>query len=73
MTNHLLSEAGAALVLGISESEIRRLVRRKTIPCVKLPSGDVRFIEDDLWNWAELFRCPATVSPLARVADLQPA
>jgi predicted DNA-binding transcriptional regulator AlpA len=73
MVNHLLNEAGAALVLGIRESEIRRLVRREEIPHVKLPNGDVRFIETDLWEWAQSFRCPATVAPVAHVADVQPA
>lgn len=58
MSKHLLTAAGAAMLLGIRERTVQKLVRSKKIPHLILPTGDIRFCADDLLRWATSFKQP---------------
>lgn len=47
----LLDTRDAARVLGLTVRGINKLVRGGLIPHIILPTGEVRFVEDDLWAW----------------------
>ncbi len=50
-SNKPLKIAAAALVLGVSENTLRRMVARKQISCVKTAKGHRRFTESSLNKW----------------------
>lgn len=57
---HLLTMHGVAVLLGLPVADVRRLVATERIPYVALPTGDVRFIEADVLEWARSGVRPAT-------------
>lgn len=69
MLNPLLNDSGAALLLGISKSEIRQLVERDEIPHIRLPTGSIRFVDAELCRWAESFRSGKHTSPLLSLVE----
>ena len=49
----LLTEHDTSELLHLPSGKVRRLVRDSLIPHVRLPGGDVRFVEADLLKWIE--------------------
>jgi hypothetical protein len=49
----LLDDADVAGILRVTRRRISSLVRRKEIPFIELPDGDIRFIESRIWEWVE--------------------
>ena len=58
LNQNLLTEYGAADVLGITTDRIRQLVRSEVIPVVILPGGVVRFDPIDLREFISSNRRP---------------
>ncbi len=51
--NHLLTNHAAAHILGLTDRQLKALVRSSDVPRVELPNGETRFVEQDLWTWIE--------------------
>ena len=51
--NKPINTPEAARILGVSENTLRRMVKRKQIPCVKTAKGHRRFSEAVLRKWVE--------------------
>jgi len=49
---YLLDQSDVAGMLQVNVREIKQLVRSGEFPHVPLPSGEIRFIESDVWQWA---------------------
>lgn len=49
---YLLDEFDVAGMLQIHVREVKALVQTGVIPHVPFPSGEVRFIEPEVWQWA---------------------
>jgi excisionase family DNA binding protein len=49
----LLTDGEAASLLRISRTLLVRFAKRGEVPAVRLPDGDIRFDETDLWRWVE--------------------
>jgi excisionase family DNA binding protein len=47
----LIDSLDAAHLLATSMEKVEAMVRANEIPFVRLPSGDVRFLESDLRQW----------------------
>jgi len=51
-TQLLMTYEGANL-LQMPTVRLSRLAREGKVPCVRLPDGELRFDEADLWAWVE--------------------
>jgi predicted site-specific integrase-resolvase len=60
MTTQLLNSADAAAVLMLTPAQVRTLVRKGQLPHVALPNGEIRFDPDDIRQWVESHKQPAT-------------
>ena len=56
METQLLATLEAAAVLNMTPAQIRTLVRKRQLPHVALPNGEIRFVEADLVAWIESHR-----------------
>jgi hypothetical protein len=59
--SRLLTETGAARLLALTSNEVRRLARRREIPIVELPNGEIRFDAAEIVRWAATFRRPPVI------------
>jgi len=50
-TKRLLTAGEAADILQMPETRLARFAEASQIPHVRLPDGEVRFIEGNLWEW----------------------
>jgi len=50
----------AGQLLDMLPARVRRLAKRGKIPAVILPDGEPRFLPDDLREWVEQYRHPAS-------------
>jgi len=48
----LLTEFDVSNRFGIDVREVRKLVESGELPHVLFPSGEIRFIESEIWQWA---------------------
>ncbi len=51
MTGRLLTARELAEMLGVSTETVLRWTRRGDLPAIRLPSGAIRFREDELDGW----------------------
>lgn len=58
----LLTETDIRELLHLPSGKVRKLVRDSLIPHVRLPSGDVRFVEADLLRWIEQHKQEAALT-----------
>lgn len=56
---NLLTDGEAARLVRMPPARFVRLVKAGEVPAVRLPDGEVRFLEADLWAWIERYRQPA--------------
>ena len=49
----LLTDIDVGIKLGMAAHNVRQMVRRRIIPFLKLPNGDVRFDPNDVQEWLE--------------------
>ena len=56
----LIDAFDAAKLLSIPAHRVARLAKRGELPCVNLPSGDVRHSEPDLRDWVQEHRSPVS-------------
>jgi excisionase family DNA binding protein len=47
----LIDDFEATRLLAISKRRLSAMVRKSQIPFVRLPSGDIRFVETELLRW----------------------
>ena len=52
---NLLTDIDVGIKLGMAAHHVRQMVRRRVIPFLKLPTGEVRFDPNDVQEWLE--RC----------------
>lgn len=52
-TQRLLTSSEAADILQISSARVARFAKANKVPHVRLPDGEVRFVESDLWAWID--------------------
>ncbi len=52
MMKYLLDEADVSNRFGIAVHEVKVLVDSGELPHVLFPSGEIRFIESEIWQWA---------------------
>jgi len=48
---HLLTHHEAGDVLRMLPARVLRFAKSGELPHVKLPDGELRFVESDLWQW----------------------
>lgn len=58
----LIDAREAGRLLDMLPARVTRLAKRGDLPCVMLPDGEPRFLEDDLRDWVDQHRRPATVA-----------
>ena len=51
--DHLLNKRQLASRLGISTRRVNTMLQQGILPCVKLPSGDIRFRSGDIERWLD--------------------
>jgi excisionase family DNA binding protein len=68
VTGPLLTARGVADLLGVSTETVLRWVRTGNIPALRLPSGQIRFRENEIDRWLE---GRATTPRLVHLADGQ--
>ena len=56
----LIDSREAGRLLDMLPARVTRLANRGALPCVKLPDGELRFSADDLRQWVDAHRQPAT-------------
>jgi hypothetical protein len=56
----LLDAEDAGRLLRMIPARVTRLAKRGQLPCVKLPDGELRYLEEDLARWVREYRQPAT-------------
>lgn len=47
----LLTAGDAADILQMPTAKVSKFAKRNQIPHVRLPDGEIRFVEADLWRW----------------------
>ncbi len=52
-TTHLLTNHEAGALLRMIPARVLRLAKAGDIPHVKLPDGEIRFVEHDFLHWVE--------------------
>ncbi len=57
----LLTEFDVSNRFGIDVREVRKLVESGELPHIQFPSGDIRFILDEIWQWAKSKMKPGTL------------
>ena len=62
-TQTLLTKREAASILQVTSGQVIRMANRGDVPSVRLPNGERRFIEADLWRWIESQREGTTEVP----------
>jgi hypothetical protein len=55
----LLTDSEAADVLQIPSARLAKFAKENKVPHVRLPDGEIRFVEADLWAWIEQHKQPA--------------
>jgi len=65
MDTTLLTDSEAADYLRLTPRQVAKLAKKGILPTVNLPGGETRFDPDDLRQWVESRKQPATgeVSP----------
>ena len=58
----LLTDSEAADILRLTPRQVARLAKKGILPSVNLPGNEVRFDVDDLRQWVESCKRPATVA-----------
>lgn len=53
---HLLTTAEAGELLRMLPARVARLAKRRVIPHIALPDGELRFCGSDLMDWATQYR-----------------
>ena len=56
----LLTRDEAADILKLSPQQVLRLANKGQLPSVRLPNKEVRFDPDDIRQWVETLKQPAT-------------
>jgi predicted site-specific integrase-resolvase len=59
ITKQLLTDSDVAELLKVPSARVLRLAKQSRIPHVVLPNGEVRFVEQDVWDWIQSHRQPA--------------
>ena len=59
-TQRLLNDIDAADILQMPAARLARLAKANKVPHVRLPDGEIRFDPDDLRQWVESLKQPAT-------------
>jgi hypothetical protein len=62
----LLNADEAARLLSMIPGRVSRLAKLGLLPCVELPDGEVRFVEEDLREWVRTHRQPVTDAEATR-------
>ncbi len=57
---NLLTDSEAADFLRLTTRQVVHLAKRGDVPSVNLPDGELRFDADDLRQWVESLKQPAT-------------
>jgi predicted DNA-binding transcriptional regulator AlpA len=52
-TQRLLTDIDAADILQMPVARLARFAKANKVPHVRLPDGEIRFVEADLWLWIE--------------------
>lgn len=58
VTKQLLTDSDVADLLKLTSARVLRLAKQDKIPHVVLPTGEVRFIDEDITEWIETQRQP---------------
>jgi excisionase family DNA binding protein len=56
----LITDSEAAEILRLTPRQVAKLARRGELPSVNLPGNEVRFDVDDIRQWVERHKRPAT-------------
>jgi excisionase family DNA binding protein len=72
MTSRLLTAREVAELLGVSSETVLRWTRRGDLPAIRLPSGALRYREDEIDRWLTL-RATSPASLSATLRDTCPA
>lgn len=62
---HLIDAAGAGELLCMIPSRVQRLARRRILPHIALPDGELRFRAGDLMEWAAQYYKPGELEELS--------
>lgn len=54
----ILNDDDVAGIVRLTARQVRKLARQGDLPHIVLPTGDVRFIRDDINKWIEAQRHP---------------
>jgi hypothetical protein len=57
-TQRLLTDTDAADILQMPAARLARFAKANKVPHVRLPDGELRFVEADLWGWIERHKFP---------------
>ena len=52
-TQRPLNDLDAADILQMPVARLTRFAKANKVPHVRLPDGEIRFVEADLWLWVE--------------------
>jgi hypothetical protein len=50
---HILTDGEAARILRMPRLRLLRLAKAGDVPSIRLPDGEYRFVQADLWAWVE--------------------
>jgi excisionase family DNA binding protein len=57
---NLITDSEAADILRLTTRQVANLAKKGILPSVNLPGGEIRFDVDDLHQWVESRKQPAT-------------
>ena len=58
---YLLNQSDVASMFEIASRDVIQLVEAGELPHVEFPSGEIRFIESEVWQWARSRMKPGTL------------
>ena len=56
----LITDSEAAEILRLTPRQVAKLAKKGILPSVKLPGDEIRFDPDDLRQWVETLKRPAS-------------